>query len=133
MPQEPTQKINKLIDKVDKVIEQQKKLEKKQEVILAAVASDEKTDVEIKTEVTQEVEKVGKITEEITTANIFHTSITKVKNNDFLFPIVVIVGVVLVWRGLWVLFDHLPIISYSAVSIILGIAILWIFNRIKSL
>lgn len=130
---EPTQKINKLIDKVDKVIEQQKKLEKKQEVILAAVASDEKTDVEIKTEVTEEVSKMGDITKEITTANIFHTTVSKVQNNGVLFPIIIIIGVVLVWRGLWVLFDHLPIISYSFVSIILGIAILWTFNRIKSL
>ncbi len=130
---EPTQKLNKLLDKVDKVIAEQKKLEKKQEVILAAVATDEKTDVEIETQVTEEVKKMGKITEEITTANIFHSTITKVKKNDFLFPIVVIVGVVLVWRGLWSLFDHLPIINYSFVSIVLGVGILYTFNRIKSL
>ena len=133
MPQEPTQKINKLIDKVDKVIAQQKTLEKKQEVILAAVATDAQTDVQIETEVTAEVKKMGKITEEITTANFFHTTVSKVKRNDFLFPIVIIVGVVLVWRGLWSLFDHLPIVNYSFVSIVRGVAILWTFNRVKSL
>ncbi len=130
---EATQKINKLLDKVDKVIEEQKRIEKKQEVILAAVATDEKEDLQIETQVTEEVKKMGKITEEITTANIFHSTITKVKKNDFLFPIIIIVGVVLVWRGLWSLFDHLPIINYSFVSIILGVAILYTFNRIKSL
>lgn len=133
MPKEPTQQIDKLIDKVEDVIEHQKKLEKKQEVILAAVATDEKEDIEIQTEVTEEMSKIGEITKEITTANIFHTTISKVKGNGVVFPIVIIVGVVLVWRGLWVLFDHLPVINYSFVSIVLGIAILWVFNRIKSL
>lgn len=131
---EPTQKINKLLDKVDEVIQQQKTLAKKQEVILEAVATDEKDDMQIKTEVTTEVNKVDAIAKQITTANTFHENlITRVQKHEFLFPIIIIVGVVLVWKGLWGLFDQLPIVSYSFVSLLLGLSILWIFNRVKSL
>lgn len=130
----PTKKIEELLDKVDEVIEHQEELAQKQEVILAAVATDEKEDREIETEVTAEVNQVQTIAKQITTANTFHENLVgRVKKHEFLFPIIIIIGVVLVWKGLWGIFDQLPIVSYSAISLLLGIGILWVFNRVKSL
>jgi len=116
------------------VIAEQKKLEKKEEVILAAVAIDEKEGEEIQTAITAETTEVKAIAKEHTITSAFRaTMLSKAKKHEFIFPLIVITGVVLVWRGLWGLFDQLPIVSYSAISLILGIVILWIFNRIKSL
>lgn len=109
-------KINELLEKVDEVIDQQKELAQKQEVILNQVAVDEKTD-----------ETVEKEVEEIT--NIQSSFIIRTKKHQFLFPLIVTAGVVLVWRGFSGIFDATPIVSYSVVSLLIGAGILWMFNR----
>lgn len=120
---EVKKKVDELLDKVDTVLDNQKKLAKKEEVILSEVSSDEK---EEKTAI-QDIEKVEKVT------NLQKNLIIRVKNHKLLFPLIVGIGVVLVWRGLWNLFDSVPILSYSLISLSLGIVILWAFNRINSL
>lgn len=110
---EVKEKMDTLLDKVDTVLDQQKELVKKQEVILEQVNTDEK-------EVQSEIEKVNS------------SFIVRTKSHKFLFPLIVTAGVVLVWRGLSGIFDATPLVNYSVVSLILGIAILWIFNNTKS-
>lgn len=131
---QPSTKINEILDKVDRVIEHQEKLEEKQEVILAAVAINEKEEKEVEEDVVAELGQVKAIATEIIPANTFKdTFFLNVKKHEVLFPLIAVAGLVLVWKGLWGILDQLPIISYSAISLILGVLILWIFNRVKSL
>lgn len=116
-------KVDKLLDKVDSVIEKQKTLAHKEEVILQGVRQEEKEE----TVVEEEVEKVATIS--TTQQKLIH----RLQHHKLLFPLLVGVGVILVWRGLWELFDVTPIISYSFISLALGIVILWSINRINSL
>lgn len=109
-------KINELLEKVDEVIDQQKELAQKQEVILTQVAVDEKTD-----------ETVEKEVEAIT--DIQSSFIVRTKKHQFLFPLIITAGVVLVWRGFSGIFDATPLISYSVISLLAGAGILWMFNR----
>lgn len=115
---EVKEKVDELLEKVDKVIDQQKELAKKQEVIMDQVIVEEK-----------EGEMVEKEIEKVT--NIQSSFIVKTKKHQFLFPLIVTAGVVLVWRGLSGIFDATPLVSYSAISLALGVIILWIFNRSK--
>ena len=82
---------------------------KKEEVILKEVHQEEKQDT------------------------IQQKLVSKLQRHKLLFPLIVGIGVILVWRGLWELFDVTPIISYSFISLALGIVILWTINRINSL
>lgn len=125
MPTNAKQKIEDLVEKVDEIIDHQKKIEKKEEAILDTVATDEKEDKEIVTEVEQVAESE---------ANSFQRMVlTKAKKHEILYPLIALVGVVLVWRGLWDLFDQVPILSYALTSLVVGLIILWLFNRIRSL
>ena|SRR5579872_4053536 len=116
-------KVDKLLSEVETVLHQQKELVKKQDVILEQVATDEKEEETV-------VEEVGKV-EKVT--DLQKNLIVHAKHHRLLFPLVVAVGVVLVWRGLWNLFDQVPILSYSFISLALGLIILWAFNRINSI
>lgn len=118
---EVKKKVEELLDKVDTVLTQQKELAKQQEVILDQVAVEEK---EEKT-VVAEVKNAEKVTD------LQKNLITHAKHHKLLFPLVVTAGVVLVWRGLSGIFDATPLVSYSFISLALGIIILWAFNRMN--
>lgn len=118
---EVKKKVEELLDKVDTVLTQQKELAKQQEVILDQVAVEEKEE-EV---VVQEVEKVEKV------SDLQKNLITHAKHHKLLFPLVITAGVVLVWRGLTGIFDATPLVSYSFISLALGIIILWVFNRMN--
>ncbi len=120
---EVKEKVEELLDKVDTVIEQQRTIAKKEEVILDQVGVEEKEGKEVE----QEMEKVEEV------SVVQQKLITRAKHHHLLFPLVVAVGVVLVWRGLWNLFDQVPILSYSFISLGLGLVILWAFNRMNSI
>jgi hypothetical protein len=117
---EVNKKVDELLDKVDEVIDAQKELAEKQEAILDQVAVEEKEDETME----KEVEKVS---------SIQSSFIVRTKSHRFLFPLIVTAGVVLVWRGLSGIFDATPLVNYSIISLVLGIAILWFFNNMKSL
>lgn len=123
---EVKEKVEELLTKVDTVIKQQETIAKKEEVILEQVVVEEKTGKEVE----EEVETVEK-TEEMN--SVQKNLITRAKHHKLLFPLLTGVGVVLLWRGLWNLFDQIPIISYSFISIVLGVIILWAFNRMNSI
>ncbi|HXS15349.1 MAG TPA: hypothetical protein VN711_04420 [Candidatus Saccharimonadales bacterium] len=127
MAQTPSQnvqeKVEELLEKVDTVIAQQEKLAKNEKIILEQVVVEEKEGEEVE----QEVEKVEEVS--LLQKNL----IIHAKHHRLLFPLIVGVGVVLLWRGLWNLFDQIPIVSYSFISIALGIIILWAFNRLNSI
>lgn len=115
------QKVEELLSKVDTVINQQKDLAQKQEVILDQVAVEEKEEQEVVAEV-GEVEKVSDLQKNL---------ITHARHHKLLFPLIITAGVVLVWRGLTGIFDATPLVSYSFISLALGIIILWVFNRMN--
>lgn len=114
-------KVDKLLSKVETVLDQQKELVKKQEVILEQVTTDEKEEETV----AKEVGKVEKVTD------LQKNLITHARHHKLLFPLIITAGVVLVWRGLTGIFDATPLISYSFISLALGIIILWIFNRMN--
>lgn len=116
---EVKKQVEKLLEKVDTVIDQQKDIAQKQEVILDQVADEEKTGHVVE----KEVEKVESV------SDIQSSFIVRTKNHRFLFPLIITAGVVLVWRGLSGIFDATPFISYSVISLLAGIGILWMFNR----
>lgn len=113
---EVKKKVDQLLDKVNTVIDQQKELAKKQEVILDQVATEEKEDQTVE----KEVKSVG---------DIQSSFIVRTKKHQFIFPLIITAGVVLVWRGLSGIFDATPVISYSVISLLVGVGILWMFNR----
>ena len=76
----------------------------------------------------QHEEKEEKLVEEETTF-VQKLLINKAKKHRILFPLVVVTAVVLVWRGLWGIFDGTPILSSSYVSLGAGIILLWLFNK----
>jgi hypothetical protein len=115
-------KIEKLIDKVEKVVQEQKEIKQTEKVILETVKETEKEDEVIE----QEVETKS-------LAAMQRTIIQKVSTHKVLYPLIIMVGVVLVWRGMWGLFDVTPGLSYYGVSLVSGILILILFNSIKSL
>lgn len=119
--QKVEKKVEELLSKVDTVIDQQKELAEKQEVILDQVAVEEKEEETVVTE----VEKVESV------SNLQQNLITRAKHHKLLFPLLIFAGVVLVWRGLTGIFDATPVISYSFISLAIGIIILWIFNRMN--
>ncbi|HSD98168.1 MAG TPA: hypothetical protein VLB73_00540 [Patescibacteria group bacterium] len=123
IPKEVTKKVDALLQKVNNVVVKQQAITKKEEVILRQVTQEEKEDTVVEKEV-EEVEQVSRFQEKI---------IGRLKHHKLVFPLLVGIGVVLVWRGLWGIFDVTPIISYSFISLVLGIVILWTINRINSL
>ncbi len=59
--------------------------------------------------------------------------VNKSKKHKVLVQLIIVFAVVMVWRGLWQLFDQTPIISSWEVSILVGLLLLWIFNRFTDL
>ncbi len=119
--QKVDKKVEELLSKVDTVIDQQKDLAEKQNVILEQVVVEEKEGKEVE----EQFEKVESI------SMVQQNLITKAKHHKLLFPLIITAGVVLVWRGLTGIFDATPLVSYSFISLALGIIILWAFNRMN--
>ncbi len=46
-----------------------------------------------------------------------------------IYSLLVVSGVVLVWRGVWDLADATPILKIPAVSLLVGLSILWLTQR----
>ncbi len=57
----------------------------------------------------------------------------KLAKHRFISTLIIIAATVLVWRGIWHSVDELPILSYSLVSLGVGIILLWIINRYTKL
>lgn len=55
------------------------------------------------------------------------------KKHKIIYQIIIVLAVVLVWRGLWDIFDTLPVISSAFASLAIGLVILWLFNRMTDL
>ncbi len=57
----------------------------------------------------------------------------KISKHRLIFALVVTVGTVLIWRGIWHSADELPIISSAVVSLVVGIGILWLVKKYTDL
>lgn len=57
----------------------------------------------------------------------------KIAKHRFIFALLVVTGVVLVWRGIWEYSATLPFLSYSLVALIVGIIILWLLGKYTDL
>lgn len=111
----------KLLETVDKkeqfIIREEQKILQMQEGLEKLVKKEEKEEKVVATEL-----------------NFFQrVIISKLKKHKVIFQMLIIFGIVLVWRGLWNLFDTIPFISYSLVSLILGVILLLLLNRITDL
>ena len=57
----------------------------------------------------------------------------KISRKKLTFTLIVIIGVVLVWRGIWEISESLPILQYSVIALLVGIGILWLIERYTDL
>ncbi len=57
--------------------------------------------------------------------------IKKLTKHKLISALVVITATVLIWRGIWYMADDIPILSYSLVSLGVGILLLWIIRKYK--
>jgi hypothetical protein len=78
----------------------------------------------------KEIIEEKKLEKELTGVQKF--AINQAKEHKFIFQVIILCGIILVWRGLWGLFDQTPIISSFIVSVIIGFILLWIFNKLTS-
>jgi hypothetical protein len=117
-----------ILEKEREILKEEKVIELEAEKIFSLSAYMRKL---LRKDIQQE-EKEERIVEEQTTF-MQKLVINKMKKHRILFPLVVVTAVVLVWRGLWGIFDGTPIISSSYVSLIAGIVLLWLFNKFTEL
>ncbi len=59
--------------------------------------------------------------------------VTRARKHKAIFQVIIVAGVVLVWRGIWGIFDQMPIVSSAVISLIIGLILLWLFNKITDL
>ncbi|MDO8618407.1 MAG: hypothetical protein Q7R49_00515 [Candidatus Daviesbacteria bacterium] len=59
--------------------------------------------------------------------------IKKLTKHKLISALVVIIATVLIWRGIWHTADDIPILSYSLVSLGVGILLLWILKKYTDL
>ena len=57
----------------------------------------------------------------------------RLSRHKFIYSVMVGVGVVLVWRGIWDASERIAFFSFPAVTIGVGLVILWITQRYKDL
>lgn len=57
--------------------------------------------------------------------------IKKLTRHKLISALVVITATVLIWRGIWHTVDDIPILSYSLISLGVGIFLLWIIRKYK--
>lgn len=55
--------------------------------------------------------------------------VKKLAKHKFIFSLIVSLGVVLVWRGLWDITAELPVLKESGVALVLGLAIVWFLEK----
>ena len=55
--------------------------------------------------------------------------VRKLARHRFLFSVLVSLGGVLIWRGLWDLTASIPVLKESIVALLLGFLILWLLER----
>lgn len=57
----------------------------------------------------------------------------RIAKHRFLFALLIAFAVVLIWRGLWEITEKLPLISESVIALLVGIGILWFFEKYTEL
>ncbi len=123
---------NKILDNITesqaKIIAQEKELNK-QAKKLSSIESLLRKLLSKKESITLEEEKI--VSSEL---NFFQRYfVNKSRKHKIAVQIIIVLAIVMVWRGLWDLFDQLPVISSAIISLILGLFLLWIFNRFSDL
>lgn len=122
------------------------------ETILKEIAQKEKQILAEEKKITEEAEAILKIKPAIkqildkeqtvaaeeaavtTELNFFQKFfVARAKKHRAIFQVIIVLGVVLVWRGLWGIFDQMPIISSAVISLVVGLILLWLFNKITDL
>lgn len=118
--QEIAEKEKQILNEEKKITDQAEKFLKIQPVI-KQILQKEQTVLQEETVVTTEL-------------NFFQRFfVNRAKKHKMIFQIIIVLGIVLVWRGLWGIFDQIPIISSAIISLLVGLSVLWLFNRITDL
>lgn len=115
--------LNSIKETEKEILHEERQIQGETEKILTAAAFIEK-------EQRKEVLEEKKLEKELTGVQKF--ALNQAKEHRFIFQIIILCGVILVWRGLWGLFDQTPIISSFIVSVVIGLVLLWIFNKLTS-
>jgi len=112
----------------EKILREEKKIEQRESEIIAL-------DTEVKNLVKKDIaeEKKEEAMVEKEQTSIQKIAVNHVKNHKYLLILIVFVAGGLAWKGLWGLLDSIPIFSYSIISLLTGLALLWLFNKLKDL
>jgi len=123
--------VNKVLEEISKkekqILEEEKKITEQAEKLLKI----QPTIKEILHKEQQVVQEEAAVTTELNFFQKFF--VARAKKHRAIFQVIIVLGVVLVWRGLWGLFDQMPILSSAAISLVVGLIVLWLFNRITDL
>lgn len=112
----------------EKIFKEEKKIEAKEAELISL-------DTEVKKLVKKDIsiDKEEEKLEERDQTFIQRLALNKVKDHKLLLVLIVFVGGGLAWKGLWALLDSIPVFDYSLVSLFAGLALLWLFNKLKDL
>ena len=92
-----------------------------------------KTEHSILAEETVLEHEVKSLEKKISVLNAFESHrkrvVRRLAKHKFIFSILVSLGVVLVWRGIWDITSVMPVLKDSFVALIVGFAILWYLEK----
>lgn len=115
-------------DEEEKIFREAKKIEAKEEELIAL-------DSEVKKLVKKDIryDKEEEVIAEKEQTFVQKLALNRVKDHKTFLILIVFVAGGLAWKGLWALLDTIPIFSYGIVSMLTGLALLWVFNKLKDL
>lgn len=112
--------------KSDEVKDLEGKILKEEEVIEAK----EKEILKIENKILTSVEDIQTTEKILSKAGYYRRKIVrKLARHRFLFSVLMSIGGVLIWRGLWDITASLPVLKESIVALLLGFFILWLLER----
>lgn len=101
------------------ILKEQKKIEQEEVKML-------KKEDEIK----NEVDQIEKSTQALNSIERYrHNVVKKLAKHKFVFSMIVSLGVVLIWRGIWDITAELPILKENFVALLVGFAIIWFLEK----
>lgn len=106
--------------------EQNKKIEREETKILLEEKAIEKEEKKIEKELGTFEEFKSTFKDASKLRIVF---VRRIQKHKFLFTMIVAIGVVLVWRGLWDLSELVPGLESSAVALLVGLGILWLIEK----
>lgn len=131
-----TDNLNKIKLEEDKILKEAEKIEEAEEKIKAEEKKIADSQEEILKNSKNNKSSIFGVDEGLTQRElqIFRLLfIKKLTKHKLISALMVITATVLIWRGIWHTIDDTPILSYSLVSLGVGILLLWILRKYTDL